>query len=70
MPAPKIVCGVGLDGRVKCWGVERDGGRLFAPVDVAFTSVSAGVHATCGVRESDNRVQCWGNDGKNMAAPP
>ena len=37
---------------------------------VAFTSVSAGASHTCGVRQSDAQVQCWGRNLSGEATPP
>jgi alpha-tubulin suppressor-like RCC1 family protein len=64
-------CGVTLDKRAYCWGLNSNGqlgdgttDQRLRPVRVAlalpFRQVSAGFH-TCGVT-TDDRVYCWGNN--------
>jgi len=57
------VCGLLVDGLVDCWG-SVSGFSLNFPTGVAFVEITAGTDYTCGIRESDNGVQCWG------ASPP
>ena len=66
-------CGIRTnDSRVLCWGESLDG-RLWDGQDgvnvlnpnlttdsSAYTSISAGGYHTCGIRQSDSRVLCWG----------
>ena len=47
------------DGSVACWGLGLDGQS--SPPEGVFTSVSAGLFHTCGVRP-DGSVECWGRD--------
>src|SRR3989339_877123 len=61
------------DRRVLCWGYSANGrlGDGQNGVDVlnpnlttdssAYSSVSAGGTDTCGIRQNDSRVLCWGN---------
>ena len=53
-----------MDGTVSCWGSNTDwssgqeSSRATPPKGI-FTSISAGGHHPCGVRE-DGSVECWG----------
>jgi alpha-tubulin suppressor-like RCC1 family protein len=76
-------CGVReSDRRVLCWGDNEFGqanpgvsmifdslGAVNPPVEDAFASVSAGQSHTCGVRESDGSVVCWGAGYDQLRAP-
>jgi alpha-tubulin suppressor-like RCC1 family protein len=67
-------CGIRTTGRLYCWGSDANGqlgngavtGNQTTPRQVAgghttWTSVSAGLFHTCGIRAG--RAYCWGNDG-------
>lgn len=55
-------CGLLPDGRARCWG-ENESGQADAPADVAFLHLAAGGALTCGIRASDESLQCWGHYG-------
>ncbi|HEX6614704.1 MAG TPA: hypothetical protein VF046_00220 [Gemmatimonadales bacterium] len=67
-------CGVTLEYRAYCWGLNQFGelgdgtgsNRSLVPVAVAgglrFRQVEAGVFFTCGVTYPDNRAYCWGDN--------
>src|SRR3989339_779091 len=79
-------CGIRAnDSRVLCWG-ESDYGRLGdgssgdnlnpnVTTDTSpYTSINAGSDHTCGIRQNDSRVLCWGSgnygqlgDGSNAS---
>ncbi|KAK3023173.1 hypothetical protein RJ639_043482 [Escallonia herrerae] len=54
------VCGIsGISGEVKCLG---NGKELGGPDnDTHFVSLSAGAHHSCGIREDDHGIECWGS---------
>jgi alpha-tubulin suppressor-like RCC1 family protein len=67
------VCGVTFDGRGHCWGtnwhgqlgVPSDSIDLAAePIEIATLSgwldIHAGFNISCGIREGDDRLFCWG----------
>src|SRR3989339_275730 len=66
-------CGIRQnDSRVLCWGESldgrlgdgQDGANVLNPNlttdSSAYSSISAGGYHTCGIRQSDSRVLCWG----------
>ncbi|KHO52788.1 MAG: BNR repeat protein, partial [archaeon GW2011_AR13] len=67
-------CGIRAnDSRVLCWGegnygqlgdsstIEHNVGNPNITTDSSFySSVSAGYYHTCGIRQNDSRVLCWG----------
>jgi alpha-tubulin suppressor-like RCC1 family protein len=66
-------CGLRSDGRVLCWGFNANGGlgdgtttqRLNPTLTTdssAYTKISVGDLHTCGIRTSDSRALCWGNN--------
>ena len=55
------------DGSVACWGYDRFGQAT--PPAGEFTSVSAGLEHTCGVKR-DGSVACWGRNLLDQATPP
>lgn len=50
-------CGIRADGRVRCWGRNREGQA--DPPEGTFEAVDAGKFHTCGVRP-DGSMECWG----------
>ena len=48
-----------------CWGVRPGDHR--PPAVVTFTALSASRAVTCGLREADAGVECW---GRAYASPP
>jgi hypothetical protein len=52
-----FTCGVGSDGLVSCWGWGD--GRTDAPTTVAYDSITLGGIGGCGIRSSDQFIQCW-----------
>jgi len=53
-------CGVHLDGTPLCFGNPADG-KLDAPND-KYLMIATGSVAACGLRSSNRRVVCWGDD--------
>ncbi|MFH1585844.1 MAG: NosD domain-containing protein [archaeon] len=65
-------CGIRAnDSRVLCWGRNNygqlgDGSTVDSPIPQvtndasAYLSISAGEGHTCGIRQNDSRVMCWG----------
>ena len=70
-------CGLKLDKTVQCWGVNTAGtDQLTVPSEqdnspMLFKSIEAGSHHTCGIRDADDGLVCWGNDvdGKASGSP-
>ena len=58
-----VVCGLREEGEVVCWGDEAFG-SVSAPEGERFTAISG----TCGIRQSDGSVACWGADGQYEVA--
>ncbi len=56
-------CALDFMGRVECWGDDRFGQS--SPPNVEFYRIDAGGLSTCGIRDSDRALQCWGD-----IAPP
>ncbi len=70
-------CGIRAnDSRVLCWGngtygrlgdgntsIHGAGDPNVTTDSSEYTSVAAGYYHTCGIRESDGRVLCWGHGG-------
>ncbi|MYE72536.1 MAG: hypothetical protein F4240_04550, partial [Acidimicrobiia bacterium] len=50
-----------------CWG-NNDHGQTDSVV-ARFSSVSAGISHTCGLRTYQT-IQCWGDNSNGQAAPP
>jgi hypothetical protein len=55
------------DGFAECWGRD-DSGRSSPPAGT-FTSISAGLYHTCGVR-TNGTAECWGRDSYDQSSPP
>lgn len=65
-------CSLNQDGEAKCWGansyLQMGNGledeifmdRTTVATSARFTSLSAGLTFTCGIRESDKKLLCWG----------
>ena len=58
-------CALKSDGTVECWGNSANG-RTHPPTDagsvaVQFSEISAGEDYTCGIRQDDSQIQCWGD---------
>jgi hypothetical protein len=45
----------------QCWGHDRKGQVSGVPVGVVFKLVAAGSFHSCGLRELDSTVECWGD---------
>jgi hypothetical protein len=57
-------CGLRPDGTVGCWGLEgdpNDEGQANPPTGT-FRALGLSVWASCGIRQSDGFLQCWGRD--------
>ncbi|MDB4881256.1 MAG: hemagglutinin, partial [Gemmatimonadetes bacterium] len=64
----RSVCAIREDHKLVCLGADRTGG---VPVGVSATSylaVSTSGFATCALRESDGKMECWG--AAAVAMPP
>lgn len=53
-----VACGVGINGRISCWGTCNNYGQLEVP-DGEFTKVTAGSKEACGLH-TDGKLECWG----------
>lgn len=62
-------CGLLPDGRARCWGANESG-QSDVPAGVAFLRLTAGGALTCGVRASDESLQCWGHYGYSSFEAP
>jgi hypothetical protein len=64
-------CGVRPDGTVECWNPYNgpSDAPIAPPPAGTFTSVSAGVSFSCGVR-TDSTLACRGNDSEGETKPP
>jgi hypothetical protein len=49
------VCGIMTDGLLDCWGPTS------FPAGTAFVELSAGTNFSCGIRESDAMIECFGS---------
>lgn len=61
-------CAVSTQGQVLCWG--EDAFESFIQPMGVFTDVTVGKLHACAVRQSDNGVQCWGNNFFGVLNPP
>ena len=61
-------CGLGADGRARCWG-RNDFGQASAPPDETFTALAAAARHTCGLR-AEGRVTCWGSGADGQTSAP
>lgn len=61
-------CAVSTKGQVLCWG--EDAFESFIQPMGVFTDVTVGKLHACAVRQSDNGVQCWGNNFFGVLNPP
>ncbi len=55
------VCGLLADRTVECWGATSAGYLSGFPTGTAFSNLTASLDYTCGVREADGLVECWGS---------
>jgi alpha-tubulin suppressor-like RCC1 family protein len=66
-------CGIRLEGTVACWGTPLlDEGQADPPAGT-FSALSATTYETCGIRDGDGIVECWGGDvfgGAPLPAEP
>lgn len=53
-------CGIHEGGDPECWGEDVDGNTHAPPVQ--FERLAAGVENTCGIRQDDATLVCWGED--------
>ncbi|GAB4831947.1 hypothetical protein Ancab_005963 [Ancistrocladus abbreviatus] len=53
------VCGFDLEGVLICKG-DNSSGQLNAPSGEAFSQLALGMNFSCGIRESNHSVVCWG----------
>ncbi|KAL1216057.1 Serine/threonine-protein kinase-like protein CCR4 [Cardamine amara subsp. amara] len=53
----KQVCAITVDNDVECWGQHTQ-----LPPSEKFSELAVGENRSCGVRWSDGRVLCWGNN--------
>jgi alpha-tubulin suppressor-like RCC1 family protein len=56
------VCGLLADGSAECWGDDSGGFGMLTPPAVAFVDLSVADTYSCGIREADLQVECWGVD--------
>lgn len=61
------VCGLGVDGAVRCWGSNSHGQAT--PPEGVFSQVSADGNRTCGIDET-GAIACWGEDRSGEGSPP
>src|SRR5690606_26531881 len=61
-------CGIIADGTVRCWGNSVNKGSQ-APSGVQFSSISIGGSHGCGIRASDDQLECWQGDGPRYEPP-
>ncbi|GAB2299561.1 hypothetical protein Dimus_033626, partial [Dionaea muscipula] len=59
------VCGFHLNGTLVCRG-DNSSGQLNAPAgdDQAFSQLALGLNFSCGIRDSNRSVVCWGGGGQ------
>lgn len=68
-------CGINLEGHGVCWGkvfVETSSStqvRIDVPSDIAFKQLAAGQYFTCGIKQKDSTVACWGYSPDIAGAP-
>ena len=55
-----FTCGVHLDGTPLCFGSPAHG--KIDPPNGKYLMIATGADTACGVRSSDDRVVCWGDD--------
>ena len=67
---PGHFCGVDDSWGGICWAGDADSAEMMPPDGVQFTMVSAGTYHTCGIRNEDQLVQCWGSDTYGQSTPP
>jgi hypothetical protein len=61
-----------VDGTVTCWGLEdglNDHGQAIAPPGT-FVALALASTTSCGVRQGDGGIECWGAEGFGGAEPP
>ncbi|GAB4827596.1 hypothetical protein Ancab_034479 [Ancistrocladus abbreviatus] len=56
------VCGFDLNRVLVCKG-DNSSGQLKSPSGEAFSKLALGMNFSCGIRESNNSVVCWGGGG-------
>lgn len=59
-----FACALDGSGLVTCWGMYD----VNTPTDpgTAFRTIDAGPSHVCGIRSSDDHVECWGGDDANF----
>jgi hypothetical protein len=60
-------CGLGVDGRLECWG--RDLSRESSPPGGTFTQLGVGNAHACAVRDTGD-VACWGRNERGQTLAP
>lgn len=58
-----------------CWGSSFADGRTSPPVSdggaaASLTAIACGGSHCCGIRASDRRAACWGDDSDGQSTPP
>jgi hypothetical protein len=64
MSVSALTCGiVATDGSLECWGEILQGKPIPNLPRGPFKSISSYAHSGCGIREADDRVECWSRPG-------
>ena len=63
------VCASGPDGIPVCWSSTVAFPGIGSPTE-SFERWDVGAAHGCGIRSSDQRLACWGNDSYGQASPP
>ena len=61
------MCGLRLDGSIRCWGHDSDGQA--SPPRGSFVQVSCGKLHSCAI-DSDGLAVCWGRDSRKGETKP
>ena len=63
-------CALREGGEVSCWGPSASP-AIPVPTSIPLlSSVSAGASHTCGIRDDDRSIVCWGENDEGQANPP
>ncbi len=66
-------CGLTLEGTVECWGLNNfEANMLTPPTDngnpIRFKSIDSNQHYTCGIRDDNDGLLCWGYDSQGQVS--
>eukprot|EP00904_Undaria_pinnatifida_P001987 jgi/Undpi1/1178/HiC_scaffold_10.g04640.m1 len=59
------VCGLTLEGDIRCWGRDMRGETQFRVGP--WAQVTCGQWTTCGIRQHDGGIECWGMNKLNSS---